>query len=515
MSSVDTRHPLFTEHLPDWEQLRDTYRGERIIKEAGFKYLPATSGQVEDGAHNNTATDGWKAWDAYRKRAVFPEVVKEAVESMLGVMHNKPPVIELPAKLEPLLERATLRHESLEALLRRINEEQLTMGRVGLLLDVPESTGAALPYVALYKAEHIINWDEGERDGTEVDALNLVVLDETEDERTGGFDWDTVEKYRVLVLGDPMENVVAGDYGVQVVRESEDFDPAQLIVPMISGVKLDRIPFVIANTKDVVAEPDDGPLLGLSNLALTIYRGEADHRQALFMQGQDTLVVIGGGEPEGGSWRTGAGASIDIPATPGADAKFIGVDSTGLSEMREAKGADYMRAESKANALIEATSRAAESGEALRVRVAARTASLQQIAQTGAFALQELLRIAAVWVGANPEEVVVTPNLDFVDERLAGSEARDIMAAKGLGAPLSLQSIHEGFQERGLTSLTWEEELERLQQEAEQGLPGATMPGTDDDDGATDNGSPEDDPDDPRPDTGEGSEGDEGEDDED
>ncbi len=142
--------------------MRDTHEGERTIKDKGEVYLPMTSGQVQDGINANQP--GRVAYDAYKKRGSFPDLVRSAVEAMVGVMHHKPPVIELPASMEPMLEMATLQGESLFMLLRRINEQQLISGRIGLLLDVPD--GAVIgtkPYIASYIAESILNWDDGRR----------------------------------------------------------------------------------------------------------------------------------------------------------------------------------------------------------------------------------------------------------------------------------------------------------------------------------------------------------------
>ena len=462
--AIDSKHPLYEEFSADWATMRDTYRGERIVKEAGQKYLPATSGMIADGMGNATSP-GQKAYEAYKTRSTFPDLVSDAVEAMIGVMHRKEPTIELPSKMEPMIENATIKGESLSVLLRRINEEQLVTGRLGLLADMPAVPvpGHDLPYLATYQAESIINWDQGERDTNVVDSLNMVVLDESENVRTEMFTWEMKNKYRVLVLGDPLANEgpMGGAYAVGVVDQGEEFSPANLIIPSIRGTSLQKIPFVFINSKDVVPDPDDPSLLGLANLVLTIYRGEADYRQSLFMQGQDTLVVIGGIEET--TYRTGANSSIGLPT--GGDAKFIGVDSQGLVEMRSALENDYSRAANKGGQLLDSVSNQKESGDALKVRVAARTSTLNQVALAGAFGLQTSLRQVAEWVGANPEEVKVTPNLDFVDDTMAGKELIDLLTAKTLGAPLSQESIHLTMQTRGMTEKTLDEEITAIESE--------------------------------------------------
>lgn len=484
---VDSKHPLWREQEPNWEQMRDTYKGERRVKDQGTRYLPPTSGMLQDGMER-PEQKGFKAYDAYRKRSRFPEVVRDAVEALLGVMHRKPPKIELPESMEFLREKATARNESLELLLRRVNEEQLVTGRVGLLGDVNEATNE--PYLAFYEGPDVINWDEGRSDGIEVQNLNFVAIDETEFERLKDFEWEEQQKYRILTLGDPnmpvddpevaedggssepVQNVPQGQgtYRVGVFRDNQaSFNVDRQVEPSINGRTLDEIPFVFINTKDIIAEPDDPPLLGLSSLALAIYRGEADYRQALFMQGQDTLVVIGGGDED--EYRTGAGAVINVPSGQGNDAKFIGVDSSGLSEMRESLQNDYDRAGKKGGQLLDNQQGAKESGEALRVRVAAKTTTLVQIAQAGAAGLQRILRIIGKWLGlseAQIETIVVLPNLDFADDQLSGAALTEYMSAKMLGAPMSLRSIHMVMQDRGLTEFSFEDEVREIA--AEEGL---------------------------------------------
>lgn len=47
--AVSSVHPLYSEHIEDWIQLRDAAKGERAVKEKGQTYLPPTSGMILDG----------------------------------------------------------------------------------------------------------------------------------------------------------------------------------------------------------------------------------------------------------------------------------------------------------------------------------------------------------------------------------------------------------------------------------------------------------------------------------
>lgn len=493
--ALNSTHPDYAANLPNWELMNDAYEGEAHVKSKTFKYLPATQSMHLDGLKLPDDI-GSKSYAAYLTRAVFPDYVSDAVEMYIGLLHSKPPTIELPAQMEPLRERATSEGESLEALLRRINEHQLVRGRLGLLLDLPLNPDPTqpLPYIALYAGDAPINWDTS-NDGIDVDKLNLVVLNESAPVRLTNLEWTQKERYRVLMLGpvvqpdngtegtpgeqgsaveadDPTElpGVDVYSQGVfEIGNGASDFDPGQMRTPMLRGQTLDEIPFVFINSKDCLATPDNPPLLGLARLCMTIYRGEADYRQSLYMQGQDTLVIIGGtttsvdGVDGGEAQRVGAGATIKTDI--GGDAKYIGVSATGLPEQRTALENDRKVAEAKAGTMINPAAGTQESGQHLTTRLTAQTASLTQIAKTGAGALEWLLKLAARWMGADPEAVKVSPNLEFTPTLLTGQEVTQLMAARTMGAPISLKSLHGVFVDRGLTSMTFEEELDAIAEE--------------------------------------------------
>lgn len=473
---IDAKHPSYNNFQEDWETLRDFIAGSKRVKECGEKYLPPTEGMRIDGIEKDKP--GWHAYNAYRNRARVPDYVKEAVEVMVGLMHQKDAIVELPTQLEYLRDRASAKGEPLAALHRRINVEQISTGRLGLLVEMRENPDPSHPnpYIALYTAESIVNWD----DNTETDEygkLNLVVLDESGHKRINIFDWKDVRKFRVLELGDAQENEQAGTY------KSGTFDNdvgtltynADTMSPlMLRGAKLDFIPFTFINTKDLLAEPDEPPLKGLAEACKGIYQSEADYRQNLYMQAQDTLVVIGGvknptglpGEPE--ALRTGAGARIDVDQ--GGDAKYIGVSADGLTEQRMAIEADRKRAQVKAGELIQNSGSQMESGQALSTRFNAQTATLNQMATTAAAGLEKALKQIARWMGADESMVKVTPNTEFIDFSLDGANFKSLMEAKKLGFPISLESLHALAADRGITIQDYVTEMKLIAKEDEEML---------------------------------------------
>lgn len=470
--ALDSVNPAYADMLPDWQQLRDFVKGERVVKLKGEKYLPATSGMRIDGM--GTGQLGRQAYDAYLLRAVFPEYLSDALQIFMGMLHNKHAVIELPQELEPLRNKCTELGEPMELLLQRINLEQLTTGRVGILLDFPKKVDPAnpLPFIALYIAEAMRNWDTA--DSTVDNAkLRLVTLDESGLSLTNDFTWTTTSKYRVLMLGKEDGVYYQGEFisagGVPVYVESE------MVAPNFRGRTLTELPFMFINTNDFNPDVDEPPLIGLARLCGAIYRGEADYRQNLFMQGQDTLVIIGerrvtplANNPTGAEepLRTGAGSRIDLDIE--GDAKYVGVSGEGLSEQRAAIENDRKRAESRSGQLIDAAKGDKESGTALQTRVGAQTATLNQIAKTGALALETLLKTAARWMGADETKVKVTPNLEFADFQMGGQDLVNMMTAKREGAPISMESIHNMMVQGNLTRMDFPTEFKLSKAEAEE-----------------------------------------------
>lgn len=488
-------HPEFDENKERWERLQDCFDGEDAVKAKGIKYLPATPGQILDGMSatcTNKDNFGYQSYQNYKRRARFPDFYGEGVKTLVGIMNEKPAKIVVPERMNYIFNSVTRNNENVHTLLRKIHFAQLTMGRGGLLAELgTQKTATPQPYLELYEALKIINWDDGRyndknNDGetsitTDKTRLNMVVLDESGSKRKGGFTWEAVNSYRVLSLGSLQSQVdnVSSDgetYHQYVVESDTQVTSAEEITPQSRDKPLTKIPFTFFGPLDLDAKVDQPPLDGLAILCLHIYMAQADYRQTLFMQAQETLVVVGGiknaappgpkNTAEKEALRVGADSRIDVG--PNGDAKYIGVSSKGLSEMRVAIENDNQLAAVRTGQLLAPGKMSMESGEALKTRVAGQTATLTSVAVASALALERALQDIALWLGEDPAKVKVEPNLDFSNYRVATQDLVQMITAKRLGFPVSFKTLHQVARERGVTTLTFEEELQEIAKDPEE-----------------------------------------------
>lgn len=467
-------HPLFEKYNKTWEKLDHVFEGQDKIKEERETYLKPLPSMVIDGMNEKEL--GWERYEQYLLRANFPDDFSEAIKNNHGLLWSKPAIISLPPEMEYMMTTASREGLNLSELLSLINLMQLRNGRIGLLLDMSsEASTNNKPFISVYYARSIRNWDKADA-GPEVreDSLNMVVLDESRLVREpNSFSWKLESRFRLLSLGALETDDEKGQavYSQGLFIEQEDPDMNAMLTPVYRGEPLKEIPFVAINSSDCMIDPDVPPLLGLANICLSMYVTDADYRQHLYMQSQDTLVRIGAmgagtEEPGQAPLRVGAHAVLDV--AQGGDVKYVGIESQGLAEERLALANDKQEAQLKAGSMVNTTKGSQESGEALRTRIGARTASLVQLAKTGAQGLERILKICATWMGADPEKVRVQPNLDFSKSIFSGQNLVQTMAARQLGAPVSLKTIHSYLADQGLTTLTFEEEMTMMKDEFEK-----------------------------------------------
>lgn len=424
MAAVSTPHPFYEQNKDDWQVCRHAFSGQKAVKLKGVEYLPKPSGfnAMKDG--------GVDAYDAYKKRAQFPEIFAPTVRGIVGTIHAAEWSIELPSALEFMRERATSDGLTLDALARRITSEILTMGRYGLLADAPENGGE--PYISTYRAETIINWD---------DDFSLFVLDESDYNRNG-FIWQYLNKWRVLEM-------VEGRY-IQRLYGNDDPSGSEEIQPSArGGAQLTEIPFTVVGSKDLTPEVEEPPLIGVARAALAYYRLDADYRHQLYNSGQETLFIFNGEAPE----YVGAGVvhtihSSEVPA----DAKYVGPSGKTIEAHREARMDELHRAADAGAKLFAEDGGANESGEARRLRYSSETANIKTIAHSSAAGLRSALRHAALIAGANPDDVEVTPPQKMLEPIMSGQEALQLVQAWQAGG-FSYETLYENLQRGQIASM--------------------------------------------------------------
>lgn len=485
---VDSVHENYQLREADWQMIRDSLEGERVIKARRHVYLPVPPGMATSS--NEVLENGKRVtndrYSFYLSFAEFPELIAPTLNGFQGIIHSNEPHVELPRRMEYLLEDATPEGEPLNVLWERVTRELLVTGRIGLLADSSMDDNLRL---ATYSAENILNWRLGERrEGG--DPMMLVLrefqeLPKEDDE----FELEDQVVYRELRLMDGKYWVrVWAAKGARMPRLSlagrveppsggSSSDEPEVIqdwyMPTLFGRPFQRIPFVCMNVHEIGFSFGPVPLLPLVRRALSIYRKSADYNRALYIKG-DPQVVISGITQEQAPSKIG-GDSVWCLPNPQARAMYLDIDGQGIPLMKDAINDEYERFYQEGGKLLDTAERPAESGEALRRRQVALQVSLRTIAQNAGEAMQHTLRQVAELLGEDPSTVKFQADLDFAEPNMAGRELLDIMAAKAQGAPYSNRSIHERMRRGGLTRLTYEQEQEELRTESRgvDGLPEA------------------------------------------
>lgn len=453
-----TKHPLYEAFAPSWRLMRDAADGEDAVKARGEAYLPMKSGIVAMADVSKQRA----AYDAYKLRAEFPELVAPTVRGAVGTILDQPATVELPAALEPLREKATRDGLTLEGLHRRIAIELMTAGRYGLLPGVSE---AGDPYLAGYVTESIINWDATD------DEVDFLVLDETglvRNRDTGA--WETIEAYLECF----MQN---GAYTARRwTKAGSGWGAAEEVVAQDRKRRaLDSLPFVFIGANDLTAAPDDVPLYGLAKLAVRVYRLDADYTFALHMTSEPTPVAIGFDDPveavKEGRAPTTLGSSKLWLLPTGGDAKYLEFSGPGLERQQTAINDALGRAVVFGAQILSDSQRTAESGEAIRLRLGNQASTLKTIALNSAAGLEKALKNLAVWLGANPDEVVVKPVTDFFDHQLSPQEITAVVAGWQAGA-YSKRTMFDRFKRGELIPVerTFEDEQEEIANDPPTGL---------------------------------------------
>ena len=435
--SVDSKHKEYQRLAAQIRTVRDAL-SEESIKAAADRYLPKTSAMLrleylaENEKQAGLLSIVQKEYEVYRKRAQFPELLAGAVRGLSGLLHRAPAVIELPPAIDYLRNEATPEGDALSELHKRVTREVLLTGRYPLLVDVGEDRK---PYIVGYQAESLINWG---------DKLEYAVFAETYKTGLGDiFEPELDVQYRALFIDED------GRYVQQLFRADEIYEAYE--PSLFNGERLDYLPMVIASSVDNSPSIDELPMLAMAKLLIKAYQISADYYQSMHDTSQGTLITSGRLDGER-QINLGRGHHINFPE--GGSATFL--ESQGIAIGHHRTEIDKLLIEAEKHGGKFQQGYSAESGEALRVKAGNQHASLKSIAVNCGDAIRQSLRFAAEFVGADPDDVVFEPNLEFIDD-IADTQLLNVVGnqvTQGI-APKSV--LHEAYTRSRLTDVSFEE----------------------------------------------------------
>jgi hypothetical protein len=455
---VNHTHPDYDAAYPRWKRCRDAYGGTDEIKAAVLAAAGITVGQpaISPGKRNHSRSylpqlDGQDEhqYCAYVERALWYGATKRTVQGLTGAIFRKEPHIDAPDAIASHLDDITLDGDvTLPELAKKLLEEQLIVGRAGLLVDMsPDAVAptARRPYWVLYGAEQIINWKTKRIGGQTV--LALVVLEEIEAaDGDDEFDSQCETQYRVLKLDE--QNLYTVEIWKDVTtkgvdgKETHAFEVANAYQPTNMGKRLDFIPFVLFAANGLTPAIDTPPLLDLVDVNLSHYRSTADYEHGLHYTALPTPYALG--FPEGTTLTIGP-ASAWTCSNAEAKVGMLEFTGQGLEPLANAITEKETKMAALGARLLEAPKAGVEAADTVRLRQSGEQGALASIASTLSQGLTKALGWHAQWAGANPDQATVEVNKDFYDVEMPAPLLQQLLGALQGGA-ISYETFYYNLQ---------------------------------------------------------------------
>lgn len=471
VTRVNSTHQEYNRRLPQWIRQRDSVEGEDAIKEKGTVYLPSLDGQftspsnvsvkvAEQQQFFTTADAGTISYGSYKNRASFMNATGRTVEGLVGAIMRKDPEVLWPKDRLEELNFIGRRFESLQEVIQETLDEVIGVGRYGLLVDMSPNGGE--PYVAMYFAESIIDWEEAVLDDLTTNDMikgrKMIVrvsLVEKVDQPPDDQGVTTQkERLRILHLGEPQpvtdeevklfeeqgreeflaifdltpEDFVEGPlYFQEVWDEVEGDDLAQkqftrteVIIPEMPGGKFWReITFTFINPTSTKPMPEKPQLLDLTVVNISHYRNSADLEHGLHFTALPQPWAAGfqfQGEVFIGS------TVVWVTNDPQAKAGYLEFSGEGLGTLREIMKVKEKQMAALGARLIEQQPAPGETeaAETVKLRQSGEKSALTKISLTVSAAITNTLRLLALFKALpGADKVGVTLNTDFGVEGLS------------------------------------------------------------------------------------------------
>lgn len=424
-----------------YQLIRDCLDGEDAVKDQGQLYVPKPDGMT---AQNYTH---------YLDRACFYGAPEMTLRALVGLALRKDPVVSLPPRLEPMRLNATHDQAPISILIDDMVREVATMGRFGILLDFPTENANAntVPHFSTFNAESIEDFSTGFVDGRKVLTRVHLASDE---------DWEDAAVTYELILE-------AGVYQFRrFIRDHHKnrVDVGENHIPTINGKPLNYIPFVMVSHEGLRPEHVTPPFLSLCKVAISHFKNSADREHAIFLTASPTPWVAGSIPANKVPTQIGSGAVWTLPeGTEVGMLEFTGAGVAAMKEIMEEKSETMISLGAR---MLSSTVNRNETIDTATQRTRSELALLHGVVVAVETALNRLLRLAAEWVGDNPDEATVTLSRDFIETSMEPKMIEQQMKLY-LSGIISRASLHENLQNGEIVRAdrSWEAEKDLIDED--------------------------------------------------
>src|SRR6476661_6240491 len=399
-NGVKTRHKSYDDFALMWRRVRDVVSGEDAVHKGATLYLPMLA---EEDANE------------YLKRVArtpFYNASWRTMAAFVGMMFRKPPAIDVPDKVKPLLEDVTMSGVSFYNFAQDVTLEDISISRVGVLVDYPQGSaqnadGADIitvaqaeaaglrPSMVMYKAEAIINWRFEFINNKHV--LTQVRLWEQQLDIKNEFEEETVNVIRVLDLNN-------GKYRVRRFKEDDETQIGWDIYPTMNNMPLDFIPFYFIGPDGSNSDLSEPVLIDLVNTNIKHYQVSADYEHGCHFTGLPTPIVTGmppefdkDGNPVKPKLYIGSTTAWILPQ--GADGKYMEFTGQGLTALKENLDRKEAQMAALGARMLTPEKSGVEATETVAMRHSGENSILSAIALAVSDGLTKALKTFVEWAG--------------------------------------------------------------------------------------------------------------------
>lgn len=339
MPSIDHQRDEFTNALPIWEMVGAADEGavtraDRIKKGKEFLIRPDESEKHKDASN--------KRFEKYCEGAVWYSITSRTLDGLQGQVFAKPPVIEIPESLKPMLSDMDGNGLTFEQQSKDTLRDVAKDGRKILITDYPKreadttrqeiNSGEVKPTIVEYAASQVINWRTEQR-GSNIVLVLLVIADEMEEfSEEDPFKPTKMEVWRVFSLD--AEN----KYTVEIYKKNdkadgstEDFILVEDAIQPIdgSGNFFDYIPASCVGSSNNNWSIDKSPISSIATLNFSHWQNSAEYEEGIRACGNFTPWVSGIDE---NWWKNVLGGRIEMGPSGG-----IGLPENGEAGLLQAE----------------------------------------------------------------------------------------------------------------------------------------------------------------------------------